>query len=413
MSSSLDPVYFCAANPTSTFLNSSQNTASMDAIANLTLLQTNFNSSIPADILTSKSIGYITQLGDYLADLSTVPINGSISIADHINALNQVGDYTYPGSLQTPSCNASRDEFVFNPSKCTRTILDPSIAGENITSQPRCIQIPTNSRTSGSTSTALNMMQHLYVLGAAPCNTITGMFNSANACFLKQRATALFANPACSSVSAQYTSKLKNLVAFSQLAGEYSDAYMQNLRNYLGAYLGVSSNMTSFYLGPNVTKMVSEVATNVTNISKLSNCSYPSQKVTEVKNAYCENVLPSMFQVFVISLGGLACIVLLTVLVHIAEYPLDHIIASSKISIEQHSKMRMDSSMNLEGEVHRNGFDLNNLTENEPVAAYQNILMDSSHQRNEEPPLPSGLIDDNNSVRNRSAKIMEVRSVHR
>jgi len=65
-----------------------------------------------------------------------------------------------------------------------------------------------------------------------------------------------------------------------------------------------------------------------------------------------------MFQVFIICLGGLACMVLLTVLVHVAEYPLDHIIATAKISIEANSKIRIDSSMNLEGDVHP-GFDLN------------------------------------------------------
>lgn len=58
VSGSLDPIYFCAANPTATFLNSSQTTASLSSIANLTLLQSRFNNSIPADILTSKSIAY-------------------------------------------------------------------------------------------------------------------------------------------------------------------------------------------------------------------------------------------------------------------------------------------------------------------------------------------------------------------
>lgn len=330
-------------------------------------------------------------------------------------ALGQVGDFTYNASTQAPLCNVSRDEFVFDPSRCTRTLLDPTNTSEVTTTQPRCIQIPINNRTSGTVNTSLNMMQHLYVINTS-CTSIPNIFNAANNCFLKLRATPLFST-ACPTVFTEYTTRLKNLVAFSYLAGEYTDAYLQNMRNYLGTYLTVSSNMTAFYLSTNVTTIVGEIASNVTNISKLGNCSYPSQKVTEVRNAYCENVLPSMFQAFVICLGGLCCMVLLTVLVHIAEYPLDHVISSSKISTELHTKVRIDSSMNLEaeGEGPRLGFDLN-LTDNEPPAqepAYQNILMDSSHYPNDYRMQPE-FIENHKSASHsqRSAQLVEVKCSH-
>lgn len=305
-----------------------------------------------------------------------------MTLASFLTDLNKVGDYTYPNSLQTPSCNASQDQFVFDPSKCTRLILDPNNGTEVTTKQPRCIQLPINNRTSGSVNTSLNMVQHLFNLTGAPCNSMPNIFNNASNCFLRTRSNALFsAIPACAAVSTQYITKMKNLVTFSYLAGEYTDAFMQNLRNYLGIYLTLSSNMTAFYVGPNVTKAVSSIANNLTNISKLGNCSYPSQKLAEVQNAYCENVMPSMFQVFAVALGGLACMVLLTSMIFVAEAPLDFIITHSRISTVQHSKVRMDSSMNLDGEVNR-GFDLNNLTENEPVP-YQNVMLESSQHRND------------------------------
>jgi len=253
------------------------------------------------------------------------------------------------------------------------------------------------------------MMQHLYVINTT-CTSIPNIFNAANNCFLKQRATPLFST-ACPSVFTQYTTRLKNMVGFSYIAGEYSDSFMQNLRNYLGVYLTISTNMSSFYLSTNVTNMVGAIATNATNVSNLSSCSYPSLKVDEVRNAYCENVLPSMFQVFVICFGGLACMFLLTVLVHVAEYPLDHIIASARISVDPKSKIRMDSSMNLEGDAPQ-GFDLN-MMENEPAAAqklpYQNIFMDSSHNRNDEP-LNSSIIENNKSGNDRNDRLAEIKS---
>jgi hypothetical protein len=347
MSSSLDPLYFCASNPTSTFLNSSQMVTSMGSLANLTLLQTNFNNSIPANVLTSKAIEYLSEVSAYLADISTVSINGTTSVQDLLISINKIGDYTYPGSTQAPSCNVSMDQFVFNPLQCTRLILDPTNATEVTTTSPRCIQLPTNNRTSGTVNTSLNQMQHLYVLSStAPCTSIPNIFDAANNCFLKSRATPLF-SVACPTVYTQYTTLIKNMVAYSYLAGEYNDALVQNLENYLGAYLTISTNMTTFYLDNNVTTAVSAIADNATNISRLSNCSYPNQKLTDVKTAYCENVLPSMFQVFVVALSGLCFIVALTAVVNVAEYPLHQLIAQAKISTDRDVKVRMDTSMNM------------------------------------------------------------------
>jgi hypothetical protein len=80
--------------------------------------------------------------------------------------------------------------------------------------------------------------------------------------------------------------------------------------------------MTNFYLNSNLTRSVSAIADNATNTSKLSNCSYPNKKLTDVKIAYCDNVLPSTFQVFVVTLSGLCCMMILKVVMHAAEYPL-------------------------------------------------------------------------------------------
>jgi hypothetical protein len=154
--------------------------------------------------------------------------------------------------------------------------LDPTDGTDVTTTSPRCIQIPTNNRTSGTANTALNMMQHLYTLSATgDCTSIPNIFNSTKNCFLKTRATALFSTP-CASVMTAYMAKLEAMVSFAMLAGEYTDAYAQNIRNYLGNYLGVSSNMSAFYLATNVSDMVGAFANSSANITSMSNCSYPS-----------------------------------------------------------------------------------------------------------------------------------------
>ena len=278
MGNSTDPLYFCATNPTSTFLNSSTMTAGYAVLTNLTTVQTNFNNSIPASILTSKAINHTDTLLAYLKDLSTMPINGSSSIADILISLNKIGDYTYPNSTQAVTCNISRDEFVFDPIKCTRMIVDPSNATDVKTYDPRCIQLPTNNRTSGTVNTSLNMMQHLYTITAGECSSIPNIFDPAKNCFLKQRATQLFnsTNTSCLSVYNSYTSQLKSLVAFSWLAGEYTDAFVQNVRNYLGNYLTVSSNMTAFFVNNNVSAVTDAIGNTARNITSMTNCSYPS-----------------------------------------------------------------------------------------------------------------------------------------
>lgn len=84
-----------------------------------------------------------------------------------------------------------------------------------------------------------------------------------------------------------YMAKLEAMVSFAMLAGEYTDAFVQNLRNYLGIYLTLSSNMSSFYLATNVSNMVGAFANSSANITSMSNCSYPTEKLQSVKSQYC------------------------------------------------------------------------------------------------------------------------------
>lgn len=125
-------------------------------------------------------------------------------------------------------------------------------------------------------------MQHLFDLSATgDCVSEVNIFNPTKNCFLKTRATALFGS--CPAVFTSYTNQIQMMVQFSTLAGEYTDAFAQNLRNYLGNYLGVSSNISAFYLSTNVSQMVSSFATDSLNIASMSNCSYPSDQMKSIK----------------------------------------------------------------------------------------------------------------------------------
>lgn len=77
------------------------------------------------------------------------------------------------------------------------------------------------------------------------------LFNN-TACFFQQRISTLFASSDCAAKGASLSTSIKNLVKFSTSAGDVWDVYAQNLRNYVGVYLTLNSNISAFYTTSNV-----------------------------------------------------------------------------------------------------------------------------------------------------------------
>lgn len=109
---------------------------------------------------------------------------------------------------------------------------------------------------------------------------------------------------------------------------------MQNLRNYLGIYLTVSSNMSSFYLSYNISDMISSITNNVTNISNLSSCQYPFQTVHTVKDQFCNELAPSFFMTSLFGLLAVATTFFMTGVVILVE-PRMQLFMGVKVTSEQ------------------------------------------------------------------------------
>lgn len=165
------------------------------------------------------------------------------------------------------------DQFHYHPLNCTAQILDPSNTSEITIRQPRCIQIPSGERESGSTRTSFNQVQNLYNITTAPCNSMGNMFNSTS-CFFQQRISTLFASSDCTLKGTSLSTMVKNLVAFSTAAGDAWDIYTQNLRNYLGAFLTYTTNISTFYTNSNVSEIFTAFSSPAANIMANSSCEY-------------------------------------------------------------------------------------------------------------------------------------------
>lgn len=94
---------------------------------------------------------------------------------------------------------------------------------------------------------------------------------------------------------------------------------MQNLRNYLGIYLTVSSNISAFYLSYNISEMVSSISNNVSNISNLSSCQYAYQSMNTVKEQFCGELAPSFFMTPLFGLLSVGLVFGMTVVVVLVE----------------------------------------------------------------------------------------------
>jgi hypothetical protein len=70
------------------------------------------------------------------------------------------------------------------------------------------------------------------------------MFDPSNTnCFLNQRLQLLNA-AGCVNTATELGVRLQNLVGFSKDASQFTDVYMQNLRNFFGVYAVMNSNLT-------------------------------------------------------------------------------------------------------------------------------------------------------------------------
>lgn len=83
---------------------------------------------------------------------------------------------------------------------------------------------------------------------------MSDFFDGTNSgCFLGKR-LALLTAAGCTSTASEYNRRINNLLDFSIEAASYTNAYMQNLRNYFGFYALLSTNLTDFFNGANMSE---------------------------------------------------------------------------------------------------------------------------------------------------------------
>lgn len=107
------------------------------------------------------------------------------------------------------------------------------------------------------------------------------LFNNTN-CFFQQRIASLFASSDCSLKGTSLSNTIKNLVRFSTSSGDLWDVYTQNLRNYVGVYLTLNTNISAFYTTSNVSEMFDSFSIPAANVINNSGCSYIYSSVYSV-----------------------------------------------------------------------------------------------------------------------------------
>lgn len=146
-------------------------------------------------------------------------------------------------SSQISECQKSvlKDQYVYNVADCNFNLID--YTSEVLVGDSRCLQIPTYDASGGSNLADLNNAQTTIELNTT-CPKVTDFYDGANpACFLGKRMGVLV-SAGCSSTAAEYSRRLSNLIKFSLVAASYTNSYLQNLRNYIGVYFALSSNIT-------------------------------------------------------------------------------------------------------------------------------------------------------------------------
>ena len=240
----LTPVQQCTSGENSFFLQTSQTTVQRNNLQELYTISSLYNQSVPLPVLNSYSFSQIEILKGYLLHLETMPVKSQdFAISNVLSTLDTFTNGSNTASQQISECGTSvlKDQYVFNSVDCSFPLID--YATEDQTIDPRCIQVPTYDGTSGTSDTNLNKVQHTIVLNAT-CPTISDFFDGSNTnCFLGKR-LQLLDNAGCTTVSASYAERIKNLVEFSKETGSYTDVYLQNLRNYFGVYAVMNTNLS-------------------------------------------------------------------------------------------------------------------------------------------------------------------------
>lgn len=78
-----------------------------------------------------------------------------------------------------------------------------------------------------------------------------------------------------------------NLVKFSVEAGSYTNSYLQNVRNYIGVYVALSTNITEFFNGANTSETVKVFGVGAKNLLEKLPCSYIRSNVQQIHDNYC------------------------------------------------------------------------------------------------------------------------------
>lgn len=94
---------------------------------------------------------------------------------------------------------------------------------------------------------------------------------------------------------------------------------MQNLRNYFGVYAVMNTNLTSFFIGNNMSQTLTAFGVNSNNLLYNANCSYISSKVNSIFSSYCpisNNISMLFYEASLWSLITLFFIFLLSVLMY-------------------------------------------------------------------------------------------------
>lgn len=104
---------------------------------------------------------------------------------------------------------------------------------------------------------------------------------------------------------------VKNLVAFSTAAGDVWDIYVQNLRNYVGAYLVYNTNITTFYTNSNVTEVFQSFSAPARNLMENSSCGFIYDGVGKMYGEVVRSVdYLLMPVVFCFSIGIMGCVLM-------------------------------------------------------------------------------------------------------
>lgn len=250
----LTPIQNCLTNKLATslgsansgdhFLETTETPTYLTNIQQLYKISALYNSSTPTNVLTSTSLQQIQILKSYLLHMETMPIKSpDFTIQSILTQLNTYTNGSSISSRQRNQCSQSllRDQYVYNAVDCENTLIN--YLTETLITEPRCLQIPTWQGSGGTKDADLNDAQHTIELNGT-CPTIYDFYNGSNAaCFLGKRLDILrTAN--CTTTAQEYNRRLKNLIKFSVQTASYTNSYLQNLRNYFGAYVALSTNMS-------------------------------------------------------------------------------------------------------------------------------------------------------------------------